>query len=64
MDDEATAHFGTNCLLARRLVERGVRFIELYSGSGSGWDAHNDLEGNHSKMCRRRTSRSPACSPI
>jgi len=51
MDDEATAKFGTNCLLARRLVERGVRFIELYSGSGSGWDAHTDLEGNHSKMC-------------
>jgi uncharacterized protein (DUF1501 family) len=52
MDEEATAKFGTNCLLARRLVERGVRFIELYNGSGSAWDAHNDLEGNHSKMCR------------
>lgn len=52
MDDEATAKFGTNCLLARRLVERGVRFVELYSGSGSGWDAHNNIEGNHSKMCR------------
>jgi len=52
MDNEATARFGTNCLLARRLVERGVRFIELYSGSGSAWDAHADLEGNHSKMCR------------
>jgi hypothetical protein len=52
MDEEPTAKFGTNCLLARRLVERGVRFIELYNGSGSAWDAHNDLEGNHSKMCR------------
>ena len=52
MDNEETAKFGANCLLARRLVERGVRFIELYSGSGSGWDAHNDIEGNHSKMCR------------
>jgi len=51
MDDEATSKFGTNCLLARRLVERGVRFVELYSGSGSGWDAHTDIEGNHSKMC-------------
>jgi len=51
MDEEATARFGTNCLLARRLVERGVRFVELYCGSGSGWDAHVDLEGNHSKMC-------------
>ena len=52
IDDEPTARFGTNCLLARRLVERGVRFVELYCGSGSGWDAHNDLEGNHSKWCR------------
>lgn len=52
MDDEPTAKFGANCLMARRLVERGVRFVELYSGSGSGWDAHTDLEGNHSKMCR------------
>jgi hypothetical protein len=52
LDDEATSAFGTNCLLARRLVERGVRFVELYCGSGSGWDAHNDLEGNHSKWCR------------
>ena len=47
MDEEATSKLGTNCLLARRLVERGVRFVELYSGSGSGWDAHNDIEGNH-----------------
>jgi Protein of unknown function (DUF1501) len=52
MDDEVTAKFGSNCLLARRLVERGVRFIELYSGSGSGWDAHVDLEGNHSRRCQ------------
>jgi hypothetical protein len=52
MDDEATAVFGQNCLLARRLVERGVRFIELYCGSGSGWDAHENLEQNHSKWCR------------
>jgi hypothetical protein len=52
IDQEATAKFGTNCLLARRLVERGVRFVELYSGSGSGWDAHANIEGNHSKMCR------------
>jgi hypothetical protein len=51
MDEEATARFGTNCLLARRMVERGVRFVELYCGSGSGWDAHTDLEGNHSKWC-------------
>jgi Protein of unknown function (DUF1501) len=52
MDEEATSKLGTNCLLARRLVERGVRFVELYSGSGSAWDAHNDIEGNHTKMCK------------
>ena len=52
MDEPETAVFGTNCLLARRLVERGVRFVELYCGSGSGWDAHTDIEGNHSKRCQ------------
>ncbi len=52
LDDPATEKFGTNCLLARRLVERGVRFVQLYSGSGSGWDAHENIEANHSKMCR------------
>jgi uncharacterized protein (DUF1501 family) len=52
MDDPATEAYGKNCLLARRLVERGVRFVELYCGSGSGWDAHQDIEGNHSKWCR------------
>jgi len=35
MDDESTSVYGTNCLMARRLVERGVRFVELYCGSGS-----------------------------
>jgi Protein of unknown function (DUF1501) len=52
MDDPASAVYGGNCLMARRLVERGVRFVELYCGSGSGWDAHKDLEGNHSRWCR------------
>ena len=41
------------CLRARRLVERGVRFVQLYCGSGSQWDAHRDLEGNHGKLCAR-----------
>jgi hypothetical protein len=49
--DQITDRFGTNCLMARRLVERGVRFIQLYCGTGSQWDAHADIEGNHSKMC-------------
>ncbi|MBI3209846.1 MAG: DUF1501 domain-containing protein [Candidatus Solibacter usitatus] len=52
LDDEATEAFGRNCLMARRLVERGVRFVELYCGSGSGWDAHNNIEGNHGKWCK------------
>ncbi len=52
MDDPDTESYGRNCLLARRLVERGVRFVELYAGSGSGWDAHTDIEGNHSRRCR------------
>ncbi|MDE3196431.1 MAG: DUF1501 domain-containing protein [Acidobacteriota bacterium] len=52
LDDPACSVFGANCLMARRLVERGVRFIELYSGSGSGWDAHEHIEQNHSKWCR------------
>ena len=47
-----TQRNGRNCLLARRLVERGVRFVQLYMGSGSKWDAHKDIEGNHSKHCR------------
>ena len=52
MDEEITEKFGRNCLLARRLVERGVRFIELYCSSGSGWDAHVDMEENHGKNCK------------
>jgi hypothetical protein len=52
LDDPATAVYGGNCLMARRLVERGVRFVELYCGSGSGWDAHTHIESNHSKWCR------------
>jgi uncharacterized protein (DUF1501 family) len=50
MDDERTQEFGRRCLLARRLVERGVRFVQLYAGGAhndSNWDAHGDLERNH-----------------
>ncbi|MBM3821492.1 MAG: DUF1501 domain-containing protein [Verrucomicrobia bacterium] len=52
LDREPTRKFGSLCLMARRLVERGVRFVQCYSGSNSGWDAHNDLEDNHGKRCR------------
>lgn len=52
LDDPETAAFGRNCLLARRLVERGVRFVQLYHGAGSKWDAHSKIETNHAKLCR------------
>ena len=51
IDDKETASFGKNCLLARRLVERGVRFVQLYHGAGSKWDSHSAIEKNHGKMC-------------
>jgi hypothetical protein len=50
MDDRRTEGFGRRCLLARRMVERGVRFIQLYSGGAhndDNWDAHGDLVRNH-----------------
>lgn len=52
LDDKVTERMGHNCLLARRLVERGVRFVQVYCGSGSKWDAHANVESNHSKLCR------------
>jgi hypothetical protein len=48
-----SADFGRRCLLARRLVERGVRMIQVYCGSGGQWDSHSNLEGNHSRLCAR-----------
>ncbi len=54
MDDERTEKFGRKCLIARRLVERGVRFVQVYSGGGHGddtWDAHGDVDKNHAKHC-------------
>ena len=52
MDRKETAVFGRQCLLARRLVERGVRFVQLYHGAGSKWDAHSGIEKNHTEHCR------------
>jgi hypothetical protein len=51
LNDRRTQDFGRRCLLARRLVERGVRFIQLYAGGAhndDNWDAHGDLVRNHS----------------
>lgn len=53
MDYKTTATFGRQCLLARRLVERGVRFVQLYHGSGSKWDAHANIEANHTRLCQQ-----------
>lgn len=52
IDEKETESFGRNCLLARRLVERGVRFVQLYSGTGSAWDSHSAIEKNHSRLCK------------
>ena len=52
MDQKETEVFGRQCLLARRLVERGVRFVQLYHGAGSKWDAHSGIEKNHAELCR------------
>ncbi|MDZ4801572.1 MAG: DUF1501 domain-containing protein [Bryobacteraceae bacterium] len=54
LDQKHTYDFGSRCLLARRLVERGVRFVQLFHGGGPvsmQWDAHKDLKQNHEKMC-------------
>jgi uncharacterized protein (DUF1501 family) len=50
LDDPLTADFGRKCLMTRRLLEKGVRFIQLYSGGGhieDTWDGHNDCITNH-----------------
>ena len=55
LDNPASAPFGQNCILARRLLERGVRFVQLYNGGAFGsprinWDAHEDLVDNHNRQ--------------
>jgi hypothetical protein len=54
LDHELTAPFGHNCLLARRLIEQGVRFVQLFSGGAFGsprinWDGHEDVKANHTQ---------------
>ncbi|MFO0939091.1 MAG: DUF1501 domain-containing protein [Gemmataceae bacterium] len=50
LDRKETAEFGLRCLLARRMVERGVRFVQLYCGDTNGWDGHQNIEANHGKL--------------
>ncbi|MBI4582577.1 MAG: DUF1501 domain-containing protein [Planctomycetes bacterium] len=52
LDREATRSYGERCLLARRLVERGVRFVHILI-NGQIWDNHEDLEGNLRRCCER-----------
>lgn len=50
VDDGASARFGKMCLMSRRMVERGVRYIQLICG---GWDAHGDCKGNHEAQAKK-----------
>ncbi|MDA7632859.1 DUF1501 domain-containing protein [bacterium] len=50
MDQDKTKTFGKRCLLARRLVERGVRFVQVWSG---GWDSHDDIKNGHQKAAEQ-----------
>jgi hypothetical protein len=55
LDQKITEDFGRNCLIARRLLERGVRFVQVWSGADNGfprrnWDSHEDLRRDHGMM--------------
>ena len=53
LNNNKCRHFGHQCLLARRMVERGVRFIQIYSGGTENertWDGHVDIKGNHTEF--------------
>ena len=55
LDKDVTKTFGQQCLAARRLVERGVRFVQIFHGYNTGagaWDAHGGLKAGHSKLCQ------------
>ena len=55
LDNDKCAHFGKQCLLARRMIEQNVRFVQIYDGGGGGggWDAHSKLKANHTRNCGR-----------
>ena len=52
LEQKQTEPFGKLCLLSRRMVERGVRFVQLYHGAGSKWDSHAKMETNHTRLCK------------
>ena len=51
IDEEVSGPFGKLCLLSRRLVESGVRFVQIYAGGGGNWDTHNNIEGQLPGLC-------------
>jgi uncharacterized protein (DUF1501 family) len=51
LENKETAEFGRRCLLARRMIEQGVRFVQVHSGNTLGWDAHKDVLSNHTEYC-------------
>lgn len=53
LDQPETAEFGTRCLMARRMIEHGIRFVQVYSGDTNGWDAHKNVAENHGRYCQR-----------
>lgn len=59
LDDDATREYGTRCLIARRLVERGVRFVQLFLG-GQPWDTHGGIKKALPDICRRTDKPSAA----
>jgi uncharacterized protein (DUF1501 family) len=55
LDNKTTRTFGQQCLAARRMVERGVRFVQIFHGSNGGagrWDGHSNLQTGHGKLCQ------------
>ena len=68
LDNPKCTHFAQQCLIARRLVERGVRFVQIYSGgmeNERSWDGHTNIAGNHARLRRRdrHADRRPADRP-
>ena len=55
LDQQHCTHFAAQCLMARRMIERGVRFVQIYSGgmeNQRSWDGHEDIVGNHRGFAR------------
>jgi uncharacterized protein (DUF1501 family) len=56
LEGKETQEFGRQCLVARRLVEQGVRFVQIFHGSNGGagaWDAHGGLKKGHTELCKQ-----------